>query len=100
MLRRSPPGPAGVPADRSNTCGAEKSKLDGLKDLSPEQIRERIGAIVERIEKAAAKSREESGSGVLGAAAVGAQNSFDRPAKPKKSPAPLFHAFTRRVRRE
>ena len=23
-----------------------------------------------------------------------------RPAKPKKSPAPLFHAFTRRIRRE
>jgi hypothetical protein len=76
------------------------SSLPCWKHLSPEQIRERIGAIVERIEKAAATSREESGSGVLGAAAVCAQNPFDRPAKPKKSPAPLFHAFTRRVRRE
>jgi hypothetical protein len=76
------------------------SPLPCWKHLSPEQIRERIGAIVERIEKAAATSREESGSGVLGAAAVCAQNPFDRPAKPKKSPAPLFHAFIRRVRRE
>ena len=53
-----------------------------------------------RIEETAAKSREESGSAVLGAAAVRAQKPFDQPAKPKKSPAPLFHAFTRRVRRE
>jgi hypothetical protein len=44
--------------------------------------------------------REESGSAVLDAAAVRAQKPFDQPARPKKSPAPLFHAFTRRVRSE
>ena len=65
--------------------------------LSPEQIRARVGAIVQRIEETATK---ESGSAALGAAAVRAQNPLDQPAKPKKSPAPLFHAFTRRVRRE
>jgi hypothetical protein len=37
---------------------------------------------------------------VLGAAAVRAQKPFNKPARPKKSPAPLFHAFIRRVRRE
>ena len=34
--------------------------------------------------------REESGSAVLGAVAVRVQKPFDQPARPKKSPAPLF----------
>jgi hypothetical protein len=60
----------------------------------------RVEDIVQKIEETAAKDREESGSTVLGAAAVCTQKPFDQPARPKKSPAPLFHAFTRRVRRE
>jgi hypothetical protein len=76
------------------------SPLPCWEHLSPEQIRARVGAIVQRIEETAAKGREESGSAVLGATAVRAQKPFDQPARPKKSSAPLFHAFTRRVRRE
>jgi hypothetical protein len=68
--------------------------------LTPEQVRERIAAIVEDIEATATRTRAESGIKVLGVAGVLAQMRFDRPTKPKKSPAPLFHAFTRRVRRE
>jgi hypothetical protein len=37
---------------------------------------------------------------VLGPDAVQAQKPEDRPARPKKSYAPLFHAFSRRLRRE
>ena len=39
------------------------SPLPCWQHLSPEQIHERVGAIVRRIEETAAKSREESGSG-------------------------------------
>ncbi len=76
------------------------SPLPCWEHLSPEQIRARVGAIVQRIEEAAARGREESDSEALGPAAVRAQKPFDQPARPKKSPAPLFHAFTRRVSRE
>jgi len=58
--------------------------------LSPEQCRARVEAIVQRIEETAAKGREESGSEVLGAAAVRAQKPFDQPARPKR---PLLEAF-------
>ena len=75
------------------------SPLPCWEHLLPEQIRARVEAIVRRIEETAAKAREESGSMVLGTAAVRAPKPFDQPARPKKSPAPLFHAFTRRVRR-
>jgi hypothetical protein len=34
------------------------------------------------------------------ASAVRGQHPFDRPARPKKSPAPLFHAVSKRVRLE
>lgn len=64
------------------------SPLPCWEHLPPEQRRARVEAIVQRIEETAAKEREESGSAVLGAAAVCAQKPFDQPARPKKSPAP------------
>lgn len=36
----------------------------------------------------------------MGASAVRGQHPFDRPVKSKKSPAPLFHAASKVVRRE
>ena len=36
----------------------------------------------------------------MGASAIRGQHPFDRPAKSKKSPAPLFHAASKVVRRE
>ena len=68
--------------------------------LSKEAIRERVAAIVDKAEADAARAREELAKGVLGAAAVRAQIPTERPTRVKKSPAPLFHAFTRRVHRE
>lgn len=52
------------------------------------------------IEQEAALRREATGSKVLGAAAIVKQNPFDRPARTKRSPAPLFHAASKRARRE
>jgi hypothetical protein len=59
-----------------------------------------VAAIVQKVEEEAAERRAETASEVLGAAAVRAQKPFDWPARPKRSPAPLIHAFARRVRRE
>jgi REP element-mobilizing transposase RayT len=56
------------------------SPLPCWDDLSPEQVRERVDAIVQRIEGTAAKLREETGTAVLGIAAVLAQKlSIARP---------------------
>lgn len=44
--------------------------------------------------------RQRTGSQALGASAVRGQHPFDRPAKSKKSPALLFHAASKAVRRE
>jgi len=68
--------------------------------LPQREIRSRIGAIVEQIEADAARVREDEGKTVLGAAAVLAQNPTEQPAHLKRSPAPMFHAFTRRASRE
>jgi hypothetical protein len=51
-------------------------------------------------EAEAALRRQHSGCQVLGASAVRGQHPFDRPARPKKSPAPLFHAVSKRVRQK
>jgi len=68
--------------------------------LSKDAVRQRVADLVEGIEAKAAAKREETCRPALGAAAVCAQLRHHRPARPKKSPAPRFHAFTRRVRRE
>lgn len=56
--------------------------------------------MVEDIEATAAKVRLETQVAVLGPEAVQAQKHENRPARSKKSYAPLFHAFSRRLRRE
>ncbi|HEX7181154.1 MAG TPA: transposase [Thermoanaerobaculia bacterium] len=68
------------------------------KHLSPETHRQRIAGLVSGIEEEAAAERERSGVSPPGPAAVCAKHPHDRPSKVKKSPAPLFHAATRRVR--
>ena len=52
------------------------------------------------IEAEAALCRLHSGRQVLGASAVRGQHPFNHPARPKKSPAPLFHAVSNLVRQE
>jgi hypothetical protein len=68
--------------------------------LSPEVYRARIAAIVEEIEANAAVEAERTGRQPLGAEAIRRQEPTTRPNRIKKSPAPRFHAFTKRVRRE
>jgi hypothetical protein len=81
----------------------ETVKLEPLpcwRHLSEEAVRQRVAELVAGIEAKAAAKREETRRPALGAAAVCAQLRHRRAAHPKKSPAPRFHAFTRRVRRE
>jgi len=76
------------------------SPLPCWKPLSEEVRRQLVVEMIADIEAEAALRRRRSGSQVLGAAAVRGQHPFDRPARPKKSPAPLFHAASKRVRQE
>ena len=75
------------------------SQLPCWKHLSAEVYRERVSEMVRQIEQAAATQRQESGLPLLGADGVKAQNPETRPATLKKSPAPLFHAFRKSVRK-
>jgi hypothetical protein len=68
--------------------------------LSRETYQARIAALVEEIEGEADAERERSGRPPLGAEAIRRQNPTTQPNQIKKSPAPRFHAFTKRTRKE
>lgn len=68
--------------------------------LSTDDIRMRIKSIMDEIEKATAEVHAQEGSEPLGVHAVLKQHPHDRPDRLKKTSAPLFHAETRRVRKE
>jgi hypothetical protein len=74
------------------------SQLPCWKHLSSEQYRARISDLVRQIEAEAAAERERTGIQPPGPSAIRSQNPHDRPNRPKKSPAPLFHAATREAR--
>jgi hypothetical protein len=76
------------------------SPLPCWKHLSKEVRRHLVVEMIADIEAEAAVSRQRSGSQVLGASEVCRQHPFDRPARPKKSAAPMFHAATKLVRQE
>jgi hypothetical protein len=56
--------------------------------------------MIERIEEQAAQRRVDTCAVPLGPLAIKGQHPHHRPSTLKKSPAPLFHAATRRIRRE
>src|SRR4029077_10099089 len=56
--------------------------------------------LIREIEEEAALRMSRTGRQPLGAAAVSGQHPHDRPRNSKRSPAPLFHAVSARVRRE
>jgi REP element-mobilizing transposase RayT len=66
--------------------------------LSPEAYRERIRELVDQIDAEAAAQRAATGITPPGPEAIRRQNPFDRPNRPKRSPAPLFHAATKAAR--
>ena len=79
---------------------ATLSSLPCCEHLTPEQQRKRIVDIVEEVDAEAAAQREQTGKQPMGASAVQQQIPHDRPMKSKRSPAPLFHAASKRVRKE
>jgi hypothetical protein len=83
----------------TQTEKVELSQLPCWKNLPPEAYRERIADLVQVIEQQARERREATGLAPLGVKAILTQKPFDRPKKPKKSPAPLFHAFTKATRK-
>ena len=70
------------------------------RDLSAEQYRERIAELVEAIIAKAAARRAAAGIEPLGKVEILRQQPFSQPTKAKKSPAPLVHAASKRVRTE
>ena len=68
--------------------------------LMAEQYRTKIAELIAEIEAEAAAEREQTGSQPLGVKAILRQKPTDQPVKTKTSPAPLFHAFSRKVRKE
>lgn len=76
------------------------SPLPCWKHLPEEKQRQLVAALIVEIERGAGVRRQHTGSQVLGISAVRGQHPFDRSQKSKKSPAPLFHAGSKVVRRE
>ena len=75
------------------------SPLPCWRHLDRESYRSRIAEIVREINSTARQERAAKGFRSLGPRAILAQKPFDQPEKPKKSPAPLFHAVRREVRK-
>jgi hypothetical protein len=89
--------------DRLRYASVETLHLSPLpcwRHLPPEVWRGRALNLVHEIDEEAAVRRSRTGSQPLGVAAVLGQHPHDRPKRPKRSPAPLFHAMSEKVRRE
>ena len=74
------------------------SPLPCWEDLPAELQRQRIAEIAEEIGAESAARQKEKGVAPVGADAIRRQQPHHRPAKTKKSSAPLFHTATKRVR--
>jgi hypothetical protein len=93
----------GVPFDRLRYASVETLYLSPLpcwKHLPAEEWRGRALRLIEEIEQETAARIAGTGSRPLGARAILRQHPHERPKEPKRSPAPQFHAFSARVRRE
>jgi hypothetical protein len=77
----------------------ELTPLPCWAHLPPEVYRKRVAELVEEIESEAAAALAQAGREPLGVADVLRQDPETRPARSKKSPAPLFHAATKAVRK-
>ena len=77
----------------------ELSPLPCWAHLSPEAYRQRVADLVEAIESEAAAALAASGRVPLGVKGILRQSPETRPTQSKKSPAPLYHAATRAVRK-
>ena len=99
MVRRDPAPARRRRLIRRIACAAGLPFLPAAEHL-PKETGGSSSPSDAEIEAEAAIRRQRTGSQVLGASAVRGQHPFDRPAKSKKLPAPLFHAASKVVRRE
>lgn len=86
------------PRDFEKEYKLELAPLPCWAELSVKGRRQKVREMVVEVEASAAARRAESGKTVLGMLAVQRQNPDSRPAKTKRSPKPLVHAATRKVR--
>ena len=77
----------------------ELTPLPCWAHLSADTYRQQVAALVETIESEAAAELAKSGRVPFGVAGVLRQSPETRPVRSKKSPAPLYHAATRAVRK-
>jgi hypothetical protein len=77
----------------------ELTPLPCWAHLAPEVYRQRVADLMEEIESEAAAELAKSGRMPLGVDGVLRQSPEARPIRRKKSPAPLYHAATRVMRR-
>lgn len=68
--------------------------------LSPALYRRQVADLIDQIVAEAKSERNRLGIEPIGREAVLRQNPLTRPNRLKRSPAPLFHAFRRRIRRQ
>jgi hypothetical protein len=76
------------------------SPLPCWRHLPPEVWRARALHLIHEIEAETAIRSKQTGSQPLGSSAILGRHPHDRPKHSKKSPAPLFHAASAKVRRE
>jgi hypothetical protein len=86
--------------DSATSYSVQLSPLPCWEHLSPEHQRERVAEMVRDCDAEAADRREPTGIEPIGPAVVQQQIPHDRPMTTKKPAAPLFHAASRRVRKE
>ena len=68
------------------------------KELPSETMQEYVGELLAQIEQETHQRHLEEGTRPLGRRAILKAHPHSRPKRSKKSPAPLFHAFSRKVR--
>ena len=76
------------------------SPLPCWSDTPGDEVREKVSALVEAIDREAAERRRADGTGVLGPRKVCRRDPHSRPQSFEASPSPRFHAVTRQARRE
>lgn len=68
--------------------------------LSPERYRQQIAEMLRQIEDETARRHGQDDTAPLGVVEILAQDPHAAPNKPKRAPAPLVHAASRKMRRE
>ena len=89
--------------DRLQYASVETVHLSPLpcwQHLPSEVWRRRALRLIHEIIEETAARRAKTGDQPAGAAAILSRHPHDRPKNPKRSPAPMFHALSARVRRE